>query len=119
MAPLAFSVPSNAEVDSTDTAFVLVEPSSGNDIIVTDILVYANKDVHPTNDATISIYSADTEISTTIVDDLLTTEIPKQKNRDLTGLNLLVGEGLYISAKTNSSTIFVTIYCYYTPSVTA
>lgn len=114
VAPLAYSEPSFKKLDTINTAFTFIAPEAGHQIVLTDIILTANKNVGAT-DATVDIYEADSEISTTIVKSILQLEMIKQSNLVLTGLNLIVPEGLWVNAKTDDNDIFVTLMYYRVP----
>ena len=109
---LDFSSAYSTTATVTNTAFNLLVPQDGNCFVITDILIYADKNVG-VNDATISIYTADSPTSTTVISDILTTEIKASTARDITGLNLLVTHGVWVNAKTDDNNVFFTIFGYY------
>ena len=114
IAPLAYSEPSFKKLDVINTAFNFIEPQHGHQIVITDIILTANKAVG-TNDATIDIYEADAVDTAVITKEIIELEMIKQSNLVLTGLNLLVPKGLWVNAKTNDNDIFVTIMFYRVP----
>lgn len=109
---LNFSSPYTTTATVINTGYNLVTPRNGNCFVITDILIYADKGVS-VNDATISIYTATSPTSTTVVTDILTTQIKASTSRDLTGLNLLVTHGVWVNAKTDDNNIYFTIFGYY------
>lgn len=111
---LAYSTPVAHTMTLTNTAYNFVKPISGKRIVITDILIYANKGVG-VNDAAIEIYEADDDESIVISKSIISTEMLKQSARDLTGLNLIVSGGKWLNAKTDDNTIFMTIMYYYIP----
>jgi len=109
---LAFSSAYSTTATVTNTAFNLLVPQDGNCFVITDILIYADKNVG-VNDATISIYTANSPTSTTAISDILTTEIKASTARDITGLNLLVTHGVWVNAKTDDNNVYFTLFGYY------
>ena len=109
---LAFSSAYNATAAVINTGYNLIVPKAGQCFVITDLLIYANKDVGA-GDATISVYTATTVASTAVVRELLGTEIKANTSRDLTGLNLIVEEGYWVNVKTDDNTVFFTMMGYY------
>lgn len=111
-APLGFSVMYPKKLDTINTAFNYIGPISKKIFVITDIIIYANKDVGP-NDAAVDIYEADSDTSTTILRSIFQTEIPKFSNFIMTGLNLITNEGVWLNGKTDDNSIFTNIGGYY------
>lgn len=112
--PLGFSQAYSVTASVINTAYNFVPPEAGKQFVITSILLYANKNVGA-NDATVVLYEADGVDSTTVTKEVLTTEMLKQTNRDLTNLNLIVSEGKWLNIKTDDNTIFSTVLGYYVP----
>ena len=116
VAPIDYSTSVNAEMSVDDQAYNLVGPSSGQEIIVTDIILTANRNVG-VNDATVTIYIADGPDVTAEAGDILQLEMLKQSTLSLNGLNLKIPKGKWINAKTNDNTVFVTLMFYRVPMI--
>ena len=110
--PIEYSSGFTVEANVIDTAFNFVGPQAGMRFVITDILLYANRDVG-INDAEVVVYEATGAAVTTVSLTLLEVEMLKQSARDITGLRLLVSEGVWVNIKTNDNTIFGTIMGYY------
>jgi hypothetical protein len=114
VAPVDYSVPVAQTLDLVNTAYNFVEPSQGQNIVITDIILTANKNVG-VNDATVTLYEA-SDVNVTVSDkDILNLEMIKQSNIVMTGLNMIVSEGKFVNAKTDDNDIFVTIMYYRVP----
>ena len=111
---LDYSTPVAQTLSSINTAYNFVTPISGKRIVITELLMYANKGIGA-NDATVEIYEADGVDETTISKSIISTEMLKQTSRDLISLNMIVSEGKWVNAKTDDATIFITIMYYYIP----
>ena len=111
---ISYSTPVARTLLLVDTAYNFVTQISGKRIVITEMLLYANKGVG-VNDATVEIYEAEGATETTISKSIISTEMLKQTSRDLISLNMIVGEGKWVNAKTDDNTIFVTIMYYYIP----
>lgn len=111
VAPAAPNVSSHWTMVDVDTAYNFAPPLTGKIMRLQNILMYGNKSVG-TNDASIVIYTAN---SPTAIDGttILELELPKYASRDLIGINLELPEGVYLNAKTNDSTVFLTMMGYY------
>lgn len=110
--PLEYSTAYTKEVNATATAFNFIGPVTGKRFVITDILLYADKNVG-VNDASVQLYEATSSASTTISKTIIDIEMVKQTNRDITGLNLILTEGRYLNIKTDDATIFATVMGYY------
>lgn len=110
--PLDFSKSYTQEVNQVTTAFNFIGPISDKQFVVTDILLYADKNVG-VNDASVQIYEADSSTSTVEVTTILNVEMVKQTARDITGLNLIITQGKWLNIKTDDATIFATVMGYY------
>jgi hypothetical protein len=111
-APLSYSVPIYKELAAANTAYNFIKPKAGCRIVITTILLFANRNVGA-NDATVVIYEADSADSTTETKVLFQTEMLKQSRADITGVSLLVNEGKWVNAKTNDDDVFLTIAGYH------
>jgi hypothetical protein len=116
VAPLDYSTVSTVKMEAASTAYNYIKPKQGHKIVITEILLYANKNVGA-GDATVTIYTSDVGPSTTTVKEtILETEMLKQTARDLTGLNFLIeNEGRWVNGKTDDDDIFCSIGYYYVP----
>lgn len=115
VAPIQYSTPLTDELDVINTAFNFIAPQQGSLIVITDIIVAADKNVSPTDPAVVDIYTADSAESTTIIDSILEPLIGRGVTVPVTGLNLLVGEGVWVNAKTNDDVVKLTIMFYRIP----
>ena len=107
-----FSQAYTIEATATATAYNFVGPISGSQFIITDVLLYADKNIG-VNDASVQLYEATSSSETTVSKTVLDLEMVKQTSRDVTGLNLAVSEGKWLNLKTDDATIFATVMGYY------
>lgn len=115
VAPLAYSTPIAQELDVINTAFNFLSPESGKKIVITDIIVSADKSVSVTDPAEIEIYEAGAVDTITIDQGIVSPRLLRGRSLPLTGLNLLVPEGKWVNAKTNDNNVLVTIMFYRVP----
>ena len=114
VAPVDYSVSVQATMSDINTPYSLIEPMDGKLIIITDVLITANKSVG-TNDATITLYTSNTEGALIEEGKVIEIELASRSNMIITGLNLKVDSGLYINSKTNDNTVFITLMYYRVP----
>ena len=114
VSPVEYSTPVTDTLDAINTAFNFIGPSSGQQIVITDIILTANKNVGA-SDATVDIYEANSATATTISNSILQLEMIKQSSLPLIGLNMIVPAGKWVNAKTNDNDVFVTIMYYRVP----
>jgi len=111
VAPLHHNQLATHTMDTIDTPYVFAIPIVGQQMVMQNILLYANKSVGA-NDATIEIYTAQDPTATSGTT-VMTFELPKTTHRDMIGLNVSLAEGLYLLAKTDDATVFATMMGYY------
>lgn len=111
--PLEYSEPYTASLDSTGTAFTIAAPKVGQRFIITDIILDAGKDVSASTAGTIVLYEGDSVDDTTGSKTILTVEMLKNTDRTITGLNMIVSEGVWLSMKTSDATVSATVLGYY------
>lgn len=110
--PLEFSEVYNTVITEANTAFNIIEPKPNKRFVITDIILYANKDVG-INDATITIYGSDAANSLEVLGVVTSLELPKKDKIIMNGLNILSTPGLWINIKSNETIIYVTMAGYY------
>lgn len=114
-APLDYSTPVAKALTSIDTAYNFIEPMQGKSIVITDIVITANRQIGA-NDATVILYEAGEINELTATKEILNLEMIKQSQLVLTGINLLVPEGLFVNAQTNDDVVFITLMYYRVPT---
>lgn len=115
VAPLSYSTAISKTLGTVDTAVNFVKPVAKCRVVITSIFLSANKDVGVA-DATVILYEASSASSTTVLKTILNLEMLKQTNVNLSGLNLVTSEGVWINAKTNDDDVFVMIGAYRIPA---
>jgi len=114
--PIDYSTLITQSIASVNVAVNFVQPKQGHRIVVTDIMLQANKMV--SGEAVVNIYTSDTgPDSLVIVEDIFTTEIIRQGSRDLVGLNVILEPGRWLNGKTDDDDINATIGFYYVPVI--
>lgn len=115
VAPIQYSTPIAVDLDVTGVAFNFIGPAQGQQIVITDIIASANKDVSNVDPADVTIYAADTVDSLVESPVIVAPQLTRANNLALTGLNLIVDEGKFVNAKTTDTIITVTIMFYRVP----
>lgn len=110
--PLDFSVAYNQDVDTINTAFNFVGPEVGKRFVITDILLSTDRQVG-NNGAIIILYEATADNTVTVTTTILEVEMLKSTVRDMTGLNMIATEGVWINIKTDDDNVQATIMGYY------
>ena len=112
--PLEFSTPKTITLETANTPLELLIPKTGKIIIITDLILYANKNVGAT-DATVTLYESENSATTKTSADktVFQQEMVKQTSLPLTGLNWQVSEGKFLNGVTDDDDIFVNISYYY------
>lgn len=115
VAPLEYSTPVADEVDAPGTAFNFIGPEQDQSIVITDIILSADRNVG-VNGADVVIYEASN--TTTITEDqiILDVDMVKQTTLAVNGLNLIVPEGKFVNAKSDDVNIKITIMFYRVPA---
>jgi len=114
VAPIDYSSPITAEMSLVNTPYLLVSPVEGKGIVFTTLILTANRQVG-VNDATVTIYTAETEDGAIPANPEVQLEMIKSSTLPLTGLNLLIPEGRFVLAQTDDATVFVTLGFYRIP----
>jgi len=114
ISPVDYSTPVQEKLDVINTAFTMIEPVDGKLIIITDILLTANKSVG-VNDATVSIYTSTVKGDLVAAGNIIELEMQQKSSLPITGINTKIDAGLYVNAKTDDNDIFVTIMYYRVP----
>jgi len=112
--PFDYDEVSAITLDVANTAVNIFGPLVQKRFVVTAILLTANKNV--TTDCSVEIYESDGPTSTTVDKSILNIEMLKNSDRDITGLNFRLTEGVYLNGKTDDDDVFVTVMGYYVPT---
>ena len=115
VSPLSYGEPIEIDLAVINTAYNFIEPKAAHSIVITDIIVFADKGVSQTDPAEIDIYQADAPDTLTISKAILKPKLLRGGAFSAVGLNMIVPEGKWINAKTNDNIISVTIVYYRVP----
>ena len=115
VATIAYSDPVARNMNVIGVAFNFAGPTQDQQIVITDILVSADRNVSNTTPANIEIYEADAIDSIIPADAIMSPQLIRAANLPMTGLNLIVREGKWLNAKTDDAAILLTIMFYKVP----
>lgn len=118
VAPISYSTSYFNEMTAVNTAYNFITPKTGYEIVITSIIVNANKTVSATDGALIEIFTANGATSIVPIDDILTVQLVKNSRQVLTGLNIKMSSGVWINAVTDDATIFLTVAGFYLKEIT-
>jgi len=109
-----YSVPSVQEMGVASTGYMFIPPQAGKRIVITQMVLFANRNVSATTEADVEIYESTTGDGTTVETSLLQVGLLKQTLLPLQ-LNLITSEGTWVMGKTSDDDVTVSIYYYYIP----
>lgn len=111
-APVSYSVPSVVDMDTSATGFSFIDPVGGKCIVITQIILYADKGVSSSTEADIEIYTSLTGTGTTVESSILKIGMLKQTTNSFP-MNVINAKGSWIMGKTSDNDVQVSIYYYY------
>ncbi len=111
--PLSYDETVFNELDTVDVGVNFYEPLPGKQFVMTGVLFRADKQVSSTVDATVVVYEAGDTATATVDKVLIQFAVVQGDIINATSLNLLVGVGKFVNAKTDDDDIHMTIMGYY------
>jgi len=115
VAPLQYSTPVADEIDLANTGFNFVGPEQDKSIVITDIVLSADRNVG-VNGADVVVYEASDTVTLTEDQIILDVDMVKQTTLAVNGLNLIVPEGKFVNAKSDDVNVKITIMFYRVPA---
>ena len=117
VAPLAYDETEFNELAEDNTAYNFYGPKSGQQFVLTGLLAYGDKQVSAVTNATVVVYEATSEDTTTVDKVLIQFEIGQNQSLPLSGLHLLVNSGVWVNAKTDDDDVHMTLMGYFIPKL--
>ncbi len=114
-APFDYSDPQFRNLDLIDTAYNFFAPRPGQQLVITSINAFANRNV--TTQTQVDIYEADTDLETTVLKQLRRLDLAKLGDHIESQLLQTVTEGTFVNAKCDDDDVFLTIGGYYIPTL--
>lgn len=110
------STPTFQNMDVVDTAYNFVTPATGQQFIITTIIVSTNRNVGA-NGTTIDLYEATAVDSTSIVKSILQFDMAKNKELPMIGLDLKTTSGVWVNGKCDDDDVLMTVAGYFIPKL--
>ncbi len=111
----AYSDPIFKDMDAINTAYNFFIPRAGEQLVITDIVAFADRDV--TTQTQLDIYEATSLTSITIGKQIMRLDIAKLAESAHHGLHFLINQGAFVNAKHGDDDVFLTIAGYYVPQI--
>ena len=109
---ISYSTPSVQLLDTASTGYVFIDPKVNNNIVLTGVYMYGNKNVSATIEADVELYTSTTGSGTTVEDSLIQVGLLKQQSIYIP-LNTIVDVGVWVMGKTSDDDIKVSLFYYY------
>jgi hypothetical protein len=101
------------ELGTIDTAYNFFGPKGREQFVITGFLIYGDKQVNSSTNATVVIYESDAPDSTTEDRVLVQVEVGQNQSIPFPNIRILCNKGVYLNAKTNDDDIHMTIFGHY------
>jgi len=98
------------ELDAVNTAYNYYRPNGKLQFVLTGFLMYGDKQVSSSTNATIIIYESDQPDSITVDRTLVQVEVGQNQSIPFPNIRILCNRGVYINAKTDDDDIHLTIF---------
>lgn len=101
------------ELDVINTAYNFFGPRGLEQFVITGFLMYGDKQVNSSTNATVVIYESSQPDSTTEDRVLVQVEVGQNQSIPFPNIRVLCNKGVYINAKTDDDDIHMTIFGHY------
>ena len=101
------------ELDIANQAYNFYGPKGQQQFVMTGFLMYGDKQVSATTNATVIIYEASAPDSATVDRVLIQVEVGQNQAVPFPSIRVLANRGVYINAKTDDDDIHMTILGHY------
>lgn len=101
------------ELGTINTAYNFYGPNGREQFVITGFLMYGDKQVNGSTNATVVIYEAEAPDSTTEDRVLVQVEVGQNQSIPFPNIRILCSKGAYINAKTDDDDIHMTIFGHY------
>ena len=101
------------ELDIINTAYNFFTPKGREQFVITGFLIYGDKQVAASTNATIIIYEASQKDSITTDRILVQVEVGQNQSIPFPSIRILCNKGVYINAKTDDDDVHMTIFGHY------
>lgn len=101
------------ELDTINTAYNFYGPRGREQFVITGFLLYGDKQVSGSTNATVIIYEASQSDSVTEDRVLVQCEVGQNQSIPFPNIRILCNKGVYINAKTDDDDIHMTVFGHY------
>jgi hypothetical protein len=101
------------ELAEINTAYNFFGPRGSEQLVITGFLMYGDKQVSATTNATVIIYESSDSDSTTEDRVLVQVEVGQNQSIPFPNIRILCNKGVYVNAKTDDDDIHMTIFGHY------
>jgi hypothetical protein len=101
------------ELDLINTAYNFYGPKGQEQFVITGFLMYGDKQVSSSTNATVVIYEATAPDTTDESRVLVQVEVGQNQSIPFPNIRILCNKGVYVNAKTGDDDIHMTIFGYY------
>jgi hypothetical protein len=101
------------ELAAVNTAYNFYGPRGREQFVITGFLLYGDKQVNASTNATVVIYESDQSDSTTEGRVLVQVEVGQNQSIPFPNIRILCNKGIYLNAKTDDDDIHMTIFGHY------
>jgi hypothetical protein len=101
------------ELDTINTAYNFYGPRGREQFVITGFLIYGDKQVSTSTNATVIIYESDQPDSTTEDRVLVQVEVGQNQSIPFPNIRILCNKGVYVNGKTDDDDIHMTIFGHY------
>lgn len=101
------------ELDTTGAAYNFYGPRGREQFVITGFLVYGDKQVSTSTNATVVIYEASQSDEATEDRILVQVEVGQNQSIPFPNVRILCNKGVYINAKTDDDDIHITLFGHY------
>lgn len=101
------------ELGTINTAYNFYGPKGREQFVITGFLIYGDKQVNSSTNATVVIYESDQPDSTTEDRVLVQVEVGQNQSIPFPNIRILCNKGIYLNAKTDDDDIHMTIFGHY------
>ena len=101
------------ELAEINTAYNFFGPRGREQFVITGFLMYGDKQVNSSTNATVVIYESDQPDSTTEDRVLVQVEVGQNQSIPFPNIRILCNKGVYINGKTDDDDIHMTIFGHY------
>ena len=113
IAPGPYDLTEYKALDVINTAYNFYKPLDHLNFVLTGIIMYGDKQVGTSTNATVIIYESSAEDSIVVDKTLIQVEVGQNQSIPFPTMRVLVEQGAYVNAKTDDDDVHVTLFGHY------